>query len=143
MLIKKPGPIQIDIRERYTEDLVFAEFAREYQAPFSSWLDELALRKTRNDFLAALKRPNGCYVVNMLRAGEHDPAGSLEDMKRKNIVVAVEYPDKLKELIDVLYQVRCNVFHAEKVPGDPNDDRIVTAARPFLVELIQRAACQT
>ena len=143
LLIKKPGRIQIDIRDRYTEDVVFTQFALQYQSSFRSWLEEASLREARDGFLAALKRPTGYYVINMLRAAEHDPDGSLEEMTRKTIVVAIADPNLLKELVDALYQVRCNVFHGEKVPGDLNDDRIVTAARPLLVELLQRAVSQT
>jgi len=143
LLIKKPGRIQIDIRDRYTEDIVFTQFALQYQSSFRSWLEEAPLREARDGFLAALKRPIGYYVVNMLRAAEHDPDGSIEEMAKKNIVVAIEDPSLLKELVDALYQMRCNVFHGEKVPSDLNDDRIVTAARPLLVELLQRAVSQT
>jgi len=39
--IEEPGVIQIDIRDRYTEDVVFADFARTYAAPFVTWLEEL------------------------------------------------------------------------------------------------------
>lgn len=45
----------------------------------------------------------------------------------------------LSHLVTVLYQVRNNMFHAEKVPGDPNDDRIVRAARPVLDGVVKRA----
>jgi hypothetical protein len=31
------------------------------------------------------------------------------------------------------------MFHGEKVPGDPNDDRIVCAARPVLDALVKQA----
>jgi len=73
----------------------------------------------------------------MLLAGQHDEEASLDDLTRRNAVVAVKAPDDLGDLVEVLYQVRCNVFHGEKVPGDANDDRIVKAARPLLVELLR------
>jgi hypothetical protein len=46
----------------------------------------------------------------------------------------------LTQLKNVLYQVRCNVFHGEKVPGDVNDDRIVRAAYPVLLRIMQQLA---
>lgn len=36
----------------------------------------------------------------------------------------------------MLHQIRCNVFHGEKIPGELNDDRIVNAATPVLRELL-------
>lgn len=141
--IERPGRIQIEIRERYTEDVVFIEFARRFGSSFVGWLKESSFRAARDGFLASLKQPNGYYVVNMLRAAEHDATTLLDQLIRKNVVVAVKDPDDLRQLVDALYQVRCNVFHGEKVPGNVNDDRIVKAARPLLLELVTRALATT
>jgi hypothetical protein len=44
----------------------------------------------------------------------------------------------LRQLKSVLYQIRCNVFHGEKAPGDVNDDRIVRAAHPVLDFIVRQ-----
>jgi hypothetical protein len=137
--INRPGRIEIDIRERYTEDIIFAEFARKYKSSFIEWLQEAAVTAARDRFLTSLKRPQGYYVINMLRGAQHSDEAPLDDLTKRNIVVAVKDPDNLAELVDALYQVRCNVFHGEKVPGNPNDDRIVKNARPLLIEILTRA----
>ena len=38
----------------------------------------------------------------------------------------------------VIYQIRCNIFHGEKVPGDINDDRIAVGALPMLKLLVEK-----
>jgi hypothetical protein len=134
-----PGPIRIDIRDRYTEDLVFSEFSRRYREDFVQWLRDPYFLKTRDTFLEAIERPGSHYVINMLKIGEHDTSLSLGDLKSRSIVKAIDKPDDLGQFVDALYQVRCNVFHGEKVPGEPNDDRIVRVARPLVGELVRRA----
>ena len=135
--INKPGRIRIDIRDRYTEDIVFTEFARRYKSAFQSWIEESSLREARDGFLTAIERAKGCYVINMLKCSDYDPDGSIEEMARNNIIVIVSDPNDLENFVDVLYQVRCNVFHGEKIPGEVNDDQIVKAALPFLLQLLQ------
>ncbi len=134
-----PGPIRIDIRDRYTEDIVFSEYSRCYRDDFLHWLEEPRFRETRDTFLDAIKRPSGHYVINMLKMGEHDAEMPLGELKSRNIVKAIDKPDDLGQFVDALYQVRCNVFHGEKVPGEPNDDRVVRVARPLVGELVRRA----
>ena len=138
--IEKPGEIWIDIRERYTEDLVFREFAKSYAPAFKdTWANETSVHRALDSFLDSIRRPKGHYVVNMLKAGQHNETASPKELEAQGVVVAVSAPEDLGQLVAALYQVRCNVFHGEKVPGDVNDDRIVKAARPLLVELINHA----
>jgi hypothetical protein len=48
------------------------------------------------------------------------------------VIVPFEAVGDLKQLKNALYQVRCNIFHGEKVPGNVNDDRITRTALPVL-----------
>ena len=57
-------------------------------------------------------------------------------MARSNVIVLCEKND-LTTLKNVLYQIRCNIFHGEKTPGDINDDRIVKSAFPILKYLVE------
>jgi hypothetical protein len=134
-----PGRIRIDIRERYTEYLVFSAFASNYQSEYTRWLKAPEFSAELDELLAEIRRPRGDYVINMLRVAEHRADRDPADMAAKNIVVAITERDNLKQLVAALYQVRNNMFHGEKVPGDINDDRIVRAARPVLETLVRRA----
>lgn len=146
--IEKPGKIQLDIQDRYSEDIIFSEFARVFSPLFTAWLKEEHVLNARDGFLAELKKERGTYVVNMLRVEDYNrlkdnQAISLADLRKRNVVVPVNKPEDLREVVPALYQVRCNVFHGEKVPGEPNDDRIVKAARPLLVEIVRHALSST
>lgn len=134
-----PGRIRIDIRERYTEDRIFSAFASKFQPDYERWLLLPEFSTELANFLEAIRRPRGEYVINMLRVDEHSSDRDPAEMAAKNIVVAISDRANLRELIAVLYQVRNNMFHGEKVPGDINDDRVVRAARPVLEGLVKRA----
>lgn len=141
--INTPCVIKIDIKERYTEDLVFNQFASNYENNYGEWLKNKEFKIVFDKFLAAIQRDQGVYVINILRAAEHLPDISLDDMINKNVIVAIKDESDLRQIINVLYQVRCNVFHGEKVPGEVNDDRVVQVARPLIVELLNRAMSST
>ena len=70
------------------------------------------------------------------RASEHD-TNQYENLRGTSVIAIMEEPRELRQLKDVLYQVRCNIFHGEKVPGEPNDDRIASAALPLLSRFVE------
>lgn len=48
------------------------------------------------------------------------------------------YPkDKLYRLLKILYQVRCNLFHGDKIFGKDSDDQVVSNAAGALEEIIK------
>lgn len=53
-------------------------------------------------------------------------------MDSRNIIVLFDNIYKLRILKDVLFQIRCNIFHGEKTPSDVHDDRIVATSYPVL-----------
>ena len=57
-------------------------------------------------------------------------------MSDKNIIISLD-KNNLKTIQKVLYQIRCNIFHGEKGPGDLNDDRIVRASNPVLDYIVK------
>jgi hypothetical protein len=63
---------------------------------------------------------------------------TIEELNKRNIVVLFEDIFNLQILKNVLYQIRCNIFHGEKTPGDINDDRIVSASFPVLKYLLEK-----
>jgi hypothetical protein len=137
--LDRPDRIRIDIRERYTEDLIFSAFASKFQPEYIRWLEVPQFSAELDKLLEAVRRPGGDYVINMLRIDQHSPDRKLADMAGRNIVVAITDRADLSQLVAVLYQVRNNMFHGEKVPGDMHDNRIVSAARPVLEGLVKRA----
>jgi len=130
--IENPSKISIDISERYTEDIIFSRFARQYRLCYKELLQQTKFKESVETFRKSLEKKNRWYVVNMARIDKYDPESDYKDMVKRNIIVPFDNCQDLNELKNALYQVRCNVFHGEKVPGDPNDDRIVKAAYPVL-----------
>lgn len=131
------------VKKRYTEELIYEALVQAY----SDWYRDPSMADLRTMF-ATLKHSltkeveseNRHYVINMSRVSDLPKSVSKEDvddLARKNIVVLCEH-DELKQAIDVLYQVRCNTFHGEKIPGDLNDDRIVKAAAPLLSKIVEQ-----
>lgn len=53
----------------------------------------------------------------------------------KNFLVLFE-DDKIGTLKRVLYQIRSNIVHGEKLPGAVNDDKIVRAAYPVIQKIM-------
>jgi hypothetical protein len=139
--LETPGRIRIDIREKYTENFIFSAFSSKFQQDYTSWLQEPQFLTKLTNFLAAIRQPRGNYGINMLRIDKHDVDRDPVEMAALNIVVAITDRANLAELVGVLYQVRNNTFHGEKVPRDPNDDESLgrRAARPVLEDLVRRA----
>ncbi|MBI5393872.1 MAG: hypothetical protein HZA91_01095 [Verrucomicrobia bacterium] len=138
--IEEPGRIVVTISRRYTEDIIFSRFAEEFQPDYVRWLFDGAFEAAVLEFREALSKHGHYYVINMARVDEHTERGDYNTMKRRHVIYAFENPKELSKLKDVLYQVRCNVFHGEKIPGDLNDDRIVRAACPVLLRILQEVA---
>ena len=67
----------------------------------------------------------------MARIKAYNQSENIDEQSKRNILVLCEKND-LKTIKNVLYQIRCNIFHGEKIPGDINDDRIVKSANPIL-----------
>jgi hypothetical protein len=131
--IQKPGRIHIVIKEKFIESAVFDTFANKFQNNYEKMLEEGDFTEAVNELHKALKKDDGySYVINMSKAGQYDPKISYSKLKEGNIIVPFENIEKLKQLIDVLYQIRCNLFHGEKQPGVINDDRIISSANPVL-----------
>ena len=133
--------MSVTVGHKYTEDKIFSRWAKQMQTLYASALAE---NPSFASLIAALqnaiKKPNGHYVLNLSRKDSSDVAGwddSSIITKSANLLCSFHEVERLSLLKGVLYQVRCNIFHGEKVPGDLNDDRIVTAAAPVLQRLIE------
>lgn len=138
--IDRPGKIIISIAKKYTEDVIYAQFAKVFQSQYTNWLTEQSFKSEVLAFREAINKGEQYYVINMARASEHKENSDYKKMKGSNIIVSFENLNDLKQLKDVMYQVRNNVFHGEKEPGEPNDDRIVKTAHPVLLSILKRIA---
>lgn len=130
----------LSISKKYTEDIIYQLFAEEYE----NWYKEnkKEIQPLYNELKESLKKDDFSqsenlryYVINM----QKKKSLYKEDIDRlasKNIIILCEQND-LKTVIKVLYQIRNNIFHGEKIPGETNDDRIVKSALPLLKYLIR------
>jgi hypothetical protein len=72
----------------------------------------------------------------MAKIKYYDDSFSVNNLASKNIIILCE-ENNLKTIKNVLYQIRCNIFHGEKTPGDINDDTIVKSANPLLKYIVE------
>jgi hypothetical protein len=129
--IAAPSIIKILIADKYTEDHIYSAFAERHADTYGSLLNDDSFRDRLVRLQHALeKRAGEYYVINMIKAEQHEDNGDLRDMEGRNVIVRFTDMASLRQLKDVLYQIRSNIFHGEKAPGVVNDDRIVTAASP-------------
>jgi hypothetical protein len=126
-----PERLFISVSNNYTEDIIFNEFVKENQNWYN--VNQTVFFENLKKALAKGRRN---FVINMAKENVFDAKSDIETMADKNIVVLCE-ENNLKTIKNVLYQIRCNIFHGEKTPGDFNDDRIVRSALPLLRYIIE------
>lgn len=123
--IKVPERLNFSIKEKYTEDLIYEQFVKSYS-------DKIVVGyEIFQNLKESLKKDDRFYVINMARIKAYNQSEDIDDQSKRNILVLCERND-LRTIKSVLYQIRCNIFHGEKIPGDINDDRIVKSANPIL-----------
>jgi hypothetical protein len=130
-----PTAVRIQITDRYTEDNIYASFAQHHTCSYATLQKEPACNEAVNRLHDAIAR-NGHYVVNMLKAGRHEAARSFRDTVADRTIVPFEDTASLTQLKNVLCPNSLQHLPRRKVPGDVNDDRIVTAALPVLQQLL-------
>jgi hypothetical protein len=130
--ITTPGPISINVTPKYTEDLIYAALAKEHGETYAQLLTDEHFRNSIEALQHALQKQEGeYYVINMAKIAQHEDNGDLQAMADHNIIVRFNDTTNLRQCKDVLYQIRCNIFHGEKVPGDLNDDLMRAKRVPF------------
>lgn len=141
--LNQPGRIVIDLVERYTEDIIYSEFVKAFQSNYIKWLENPDFFRSVQEFRNALQKEDSRhYVINMVRISKYreyvENKLDFDTIARRNVVVPFEDINSLSELKNALYQVRCNVFHGEKVPGNVNDDHIVSTAYFPLRQIMEK-----
>ena len=136
-----PERLFLSISKKYTEDIIYQLFAEEYENWYTD--NKIEIQPLYNELKESLKKENFSqsenlryryYVINMQKE-ELLYSDDIDRLASKNIIILCEKND-LKNVIKVLYQIRNNIFHGEKIPGEINDDRIVKSALPMLRFLI-------
>jgi hypothetical protein len=125
-----PERLFISVSNNYTEDIIFNEFVKENHKHCTIPTTFFEILKK------SLAKGNRNFVINMAKSNYYDQSKDTENMAQKNIIVLCE-ENNLKTVNNVLYQIRCNIFHGEKIPGDVNDDRIVKSALPLLKHIAE------
>lgn len=122
-----PERLFLTIQKTYTEDLIYNEFDNQWSEYFEH---NVLFFELSRDLKETIKKDPFHYVINMSRIDKLDE-NDISDMIQRNIVIPLEEVS-LSQVRKVLYQIRNNIFHGEKIPGQVNDDRIVKAANPLL-----------
>ncbi|MEN9998847.1 MAG: hypothetical protein RI922_1837 [Bacteroidota bacterium] len=129
--LELPERLFLTIQKTYTEDIIYTLFDSEWSIFFDNQeiFNELSLNLKRK-----IEKDGFHYIINMARVFKFD-SKNIPEMIKRNIIIPldeIQFPQVRK----VLYQIRNNIFHGEKTPGEPNDDRIVKAANPVLNEIV-------
>lgn len=134
-----PDRLFLSISKIFTEDRIYELFVAEYSKWYSESISEY--EKYFLDLKESLKKTEGnherYYVINMARCKDFSFSKDLDEQAKSNIIKLCE-SNNLRTIKNVLYQIRCNIFHGEKTPGDINDDRIVKSALPMLRFIVKK-----
>jgi len=135
--IKQPGRIRIVVKERFIESAVFDVFAKNFTNQYIKMIrQEEDFAEAVNTLRETLRKKDHFYVIDMSRHRDYDYEVLYKELVERSIVVPFEDITDIVQLKNVLYQVRCNLFYGEKLPGILNDDRIVRAAYPVLLAIL-------
>lgn len=129
--------------KRYREDEIFNQFVENYRSRYE---EKNMFFGEFQELKESLKKEDALYyVINMARIDDYNKIIESEDHLIEDLMKSgtVKFCDenRLSIVKDVLYQIRCNIFHGEKLPGELNDDRIVKAAYPLLNEIVKFLIC--
>lgn len=127
--------LNLSITNNYTEDIIFNEFVKGNEKWYNEnkHLTNEIFEKLRN----SLKKESRSFVINMTKILLYVDTENIDDLADRNVVILCE-ENNLKTVKNVLYQIRCNIFHGEKTPGNINDDRIVKSSLPLLRYLVNK-----
>ena len=126
-----PERLFISVSNNYREDVIFKCFVDD----FTNWYND-----NQSSYFEVLKdslmKGERSYIINMAKKWEYKSNLSINELVGNGTIILCE-TNNLKTIKSILYQVRCNIFHGEKTPGEINDDRIVKAALPVLTYLVE------
>lgn len=137
--IKFPDRLFLSISKRYTEDRIFDVFVEKYSEWYNQniFLTENIFNGLKLALNKRIEKVDRNFVINMARLKDYSFKKDIDEMAKQRIIILSEMND-LTTIKDVLYQIRCNIFHGEKTPGDLNDDKIVKSALPILRILVNK-----
>lgn len=139
--ISFPSRLFLQIEKKFTEDLIYDKFVKDY----TFWYDEEETDNLFDSLKSSLEKidketnESRYFIINMSRIDEYRRLILTEKLESLNggIIFLCE-KNSLYIIRKVLYQIRCNIFHGEKVPGNVIDDRITKNSIPMLKFLIDK-----
>ena len=137
--IRFPDRLFLSISKKYTEDRIFEIFAEKY----SDWYQSDAqnnhelFEEIKKSLTKKINSVDRHFVINMSRIKDYSSKIDIDELYKKRIILLCE-TNSLAKIKEVLYQIRCNIFHGEKTPGDINDDKIVKFSLPMLRYLVNK-----
>lgn len=70
--------------------------------------------------------------VNDMRGNDRNTSGNIADFQ-----LAIEPEEKLFQLFMIIYQVRCNFEHGEKIPSNARDTELCRTAAPIVADVVR------
>jgi len=95
----------------------------------SEFAGEPDMFKRHTDLLASDK--------NYYQAVEYLAAKGVMDLSNPGDIYEIKKHKNLRQVMRCVYQIRNNLFHSGKVPGNPRDENLVDAAFTIVSKLIE------
>lgn len=139
--------IQAWIQKGDLEDDYFSEFIC-YWIAFNCWLytktgevrDREALNKLYEKHRELFADFSKLIIQNKRISNKFLNIGTIFNNRSPNREVCIKDVTNFKEVIDMLYEIRCNLFHGSKSDTNDRDKEVVEASTPIL-ELIVKNIC--
>lgn len=140
------------IRADHMDSVRTKEFCRFfiYYMCFDAWITAESGADSDRDKIKWFKNNDSCLkkslgvssqVRGLLTALKNH--GPIKDMRpnhnRHDRKVSLNQINNMNELIDVIYQIRCNLFHGSKNPDNPDDANLVSCAGDILEKWVRWA----
>jgi hypothetical protein len=87
------------------------------------------------------KKKLGRTAIWDLSADEYKQRCSEKGVKQQPAVSSAGSTPSWEELLRVIYQVRCNLFHGTKAPGSYRDRQLVLGSGEILKQFLKETAC--
>ncbi len=137
--LKFPERLPITIVIKYTENIIFDSFVKDNKEDYQN--DSQNNIVLFNHLKTALEKEinNEIYhfVINMQKYEDYNSSLDIKTLVKNGVIIKCDV-NNLATIKNILYQVRCNIFHGEKEPGYINDDIIVKAALPLLHYIVEK-----
>jgi len=134
-------------RQRVRKFTVFDQFISLWFA-FNSWGTYLSRKDKDTDMLRWVKRNTTlCHVLEELIERDSEFVAKLQRLSQYEVLdmrpghqrqsKSINDIQSLDQVLDVIYQIRCNLFHGQKSMIDPHDRELVELAFHILSKIFE------